>query len=524
MRLLLSPSRLLQLVAQLLQALIELLSHRGERLEIQLAGRQLLVELEHRPVLGVGRQQRALVIQPALTLGEAFQALLQLLDARLLHFRGAARLGAVLVEALPLFLPGLHGGFGFFQLGGGLFGSGAGQLLFRLEHRQLLAERGQQRAVVAKVRLGLKARLLCLTQIVLQLAQALLPMLDALLDARDVAADRIEATLHLVEPFGQLMVAVPQALDARIGAALFGHQRFEGDLLITDDLLALAHLLVQGLPTKCRQLRLELALLGLVLLILLRRLRLTMQAFELTLQLFAQVGQARQVLVGATDTILGFAPALLVLGDAGCLLDEVAQILGLGLDQLGDHALLDDRIAAWSEAGAEEDIGDVAAPTFHPVEEVGVLRVTGDAAADGDFGEGGVLAGKRTVGVVEDQLDARLGHRLAGVGAVEDDVGHRLAAQVLRRAFAHDPAHGVDDVGFSAAVRADHRRHVAREADRSGIDEGFETGEFDAFQSHAAYPWRSTGERTSGVAMSIRIPGIDWAAGKKPRSLSRHPA
>ena len=52
-----------------------------------------------------------------------------------------------------------------------------------------LAERGQQRAVVAKVRLGLKARLFCLTQIVLQLTQALLPMLDALLDARDVAAD-----------------------------------------------------------------------------------------------------------------------------------------------------------------------------------------------------------------------------------------------------------------------------------------------------------------------------------------------
>ena len=71
------------------------------------------------------------------------------------------------------------------------------------------------------------------------------------------------------------MVTVPQALDARIGTALLGHQCFEGDLLIADDLLALAHLLVQGLPTKCRQLRLELALFGLVFLILLRRLRLT---------------------------------------------------------------------------------------------------------------------------------------------------------------------------------------------------------------------------------------------------------
>ena len=112
-----------------------------------------------------------------------------------------------------------------------------------------------------------------------------------------------------------------------------------------------------------------------------------MQAFELAFQLFAQVGQARQVLVSAADAILGFAPALLVLGDAGRLFDEVAQILRLGLDQLGDHALLDDRIAARPEPGAEEDVGDVAAPTLHPVEKVGVLRITGDATADGDFGK-----------------------------------------------------------------------------------------------------------------------------------------
>jgi len=52
------------------------------------------------------------------------------------------------------------------------------------------------------------------------------------------------------------MVTVTQALDARIGTALLGHQSLEGDLLIADDLLALADLLVQGLPTKCRQLRL----------------------------------------------------------------------------------------------------------------------------------------------------------------------------------------------------------------------------------------------------------------------------
>ncbi|CAM5576979.1 hypothetical protein SSTU70S_02917 [Stutzerimonas stutzeri] len=287
------------------------------------------------------------------------------------------------------------------------------------------------------------------------------------------------------------MMTVTQALDAGVGIALLGHQRLEGNLLIADELLALPHLLIQCLPAQGRQLRFELTLLGLVLLILFRRLRLAMQAFELALQFLAQVSQARQVLVSTTDAVLRLATALLVLGNAGRFLDEVAQVLRLGLDQLGDHSLLDDRVAARAEPGAEKDVGNVAPAAFGAVEEVGVLPVAGNAAADGNFGEGRVLAGQAAVGVVEDQLDARLRHRLAGVRAVEDDVRHRLAAQVLRRAFTHHPAHGVDDVGLAAAVRPNHRRHVAGKAHRGGVDEGFEAGEFDAFQSHAACPWRS---------------------------------
>src|SRR5690606_23488510 len=257
--------------------------------------------------------------------------------------------------------------------------------------------------------------------------------------------------LHLIEAFGQFMMAIAEALDAGIGVALLGDQRLEGDFLVADDLFPLTGLLVQRLPAHGGELGLEFAFLGLVGLVLLGRLGLAMQAVELAFQLLAQVAQARQVFLGAANAALGLATALLVLGDAGRFLDVVAQILGLGLDQLGDHALLDDRIAARPQAGAEEDVGDVAPAALHAVEEIGVLAVARHPAADGDFRVGGVLAHQAAVGVVEDQLDAGLGHRLAGVGAVEDDVGHRLAAQVLRRAFAHHPAHRVDDVGLAAA-------------------------------------------------------------------------
>lgn len=171
-------------------------------------------------------------------------------------------------------------------------------------------------------------------------------MLDALLDPGDVATDRIEAPLHQIEALGKIMVPVAQTLDAGIGVTLLGHQRLETDLLGADDRFALADLSVQILPTQGRQLGLELPLFAFELLILLGGLGLTVQAFELAFELFAQVGQALQVFVGAADAVFSLAPALLVLGDARRFLNEVTQVFGLGFDQLGDHPLLDDRAAA----------------------------------------------------------------------------------------------------------------------------------------------------------------------------------
>jgi hypothetical protein len=75
----------------------------------------------------------------------------------------------------------------------------------------------------------------------------------------------------------------------------------------------------------------------------------------------AHVVEAVEVLAGVADAGFGFLAALLVLGDAGGLFQVDAQVLGLGLDDLRDHALLDDRVAARAQARAEEQIGDVAA-------------------------------------------------------------------------------------------------------------------------------------------------------------------
>jgi len=66
---------------------------------------------------------------------------------------------------------------------------------------------------------------------------------------------------------------------------------------------------------------------------------------------------------------------------------------------------------------------------------------------------------------------------LAGAGIVEDDIYHRAATQVFGGDFAHHPAHGVDDVGFAAAVGADYADAVAGEGDAGRINEGFEAVE-----------------------------------------------
>ena len=209
------------------------------------------------------------------------------------------------------------------------------------------------------------------------------------------------------------MVPVTQAFDAGIGIALLGHQGFEADFLVADDRFALAHLLVQGLPAQRRQLGLELTLLALVFLVLLGSLCLAVQTFQLAAQLVAQVSQAGEVLVGTANAVFGLATALLVLGDAGCFFDKIAQVFGLGLDQLGDHALFDDRVAARPQARTEEDIGNITTPAFGAVEVISGLAVAGYLAANGDLGVGRVLAQQGAVGVVEHQLDAGLAHRFA---------------------------------------------------------------------------------------------------------------
>ncbi len=211
---------------------------------------------------------------------------------------------------------------------------------------------------------------------------------------------------------------------------------------------------------------------------------LTLQVTDLFLDFVANVLQSLEVLAGVADAIFGFLAALLVTGDAGRLFDEGAHVFGLALDDTGDHALLDDRVAARAEAGAEEQLRDVLAAAADAVQVVIGAAITFDLTFERDLVVTGVSAPKFAVRVVEDQLDGGGAHGFARRGAVEDDVRHRVAAQMFRGQLTHDPAHGVDDVRLAAAVGADDAGEITGEGDVGGIDEGLETGELDLGQPH----------------------------------------
>ena len=88
--------------------------------------------------------------------------------------------------------------------------------------------------------------------------------------------------------------------------------------------------------------------------------------------------------------------------------------------------------------------------------------------------------------VVERERDLGHGRGPAALGAREDHVLHRLAAQVLRALLAHAPSDGIDDVGLAATVRPHDARDLLADIDDGPVAERLETDDLDALDTHCA--------------------------------------
>ncbi len=403
----------------------------------------------------------------------------EIVDAGALHLARAGGFGGVAVVRFPALLPVVQRGFGLAQ-------SFLAELVLFLQLFQLrlgvlhrLAQHHQPRLVAADVLAQFGQGLAGLVARLVQALRHLALVLDLLFQPRQRAADLVDVGLRAGQRLGRFLATHAAGLDAALGLALLGDELLQPGFLARQRLAQAAQARIQAAVFQRLPLRVLDPAFFLQGLVLLGLPRLAAQVLELLADLLAQVAQALQVLAGMADAGLGLLAALLVLGDAGGLFQVDAQVFRARLDDLADHALLDDRVAARAQAGAEEQVGDVAAPALGAVEVVVAAAVAADQALDRDFVERGVLAGDGVVGVVEDQLDRGLRDRLAPGRAGEDHVGQRIAAQAAGRALAHHPAHRIDDVGLAAAVGPDHAGHVGRQVQRRGIDEGLETGQFD---------------------------------------------
>ena len=191
-----------------------------------------------------------------------------------------------------------------------------------------------------------------------------------------------------------------------------------------------------------------------------------LQAVVVAGEVFAHVVHARFTF---------FTPRFVV-GDTRCFFDIAAQFFGLGFDDAADHALFDDGVAARAHAGALQEFDDVAPPHAFVVDAVLGLAVAADFARDDELGIVGKRTARAAITVVKMQGNARHARRPPVRRAGKDDIGHRLAAQLFGSRLAQHPAHGVDDVGFAATVRADDAGDGGIYRKDGVIGKGFESG------------------------------------------------
>ena len=206
--------------------------------------------------------------------------------------------------------------------------------------------------------------------------------------------------------------------------------------------------------------------------ILLRRLRLRAQGFDLQFKLGDLVVDAHQVLLRALELALSLLLAVAEAGNARRLLKDLAAVAALLRQNLVDAALADDGIALAAHAGVHEKLVHIAQPHGLLVDIVFRFAAAVVPARDGDLGL--LHAGEDVLGVVEHERHLRKAHLAARFRAAEDDVLHLRAAQRLARLLAHDPADGVRYIRFTASVRADDGGDVLAEVEHRLVRKALE--------------------------------------------------
>ena len=212
--------------------------------------------------------------------------------------------------------------------------------------------------------------------------------------------------------------------------------------------------------------------------------RLPPQALDLRIDVLEHVLDADEIVLRPFEPQFRFVSARMQSGDARRLLQHQPPRGGLGRDDLANLALPHHRGRAGAGGGVGEQQLHVARARFPPVDAIGGSLVALDPAYDLDrlgIVEGG---GRAAVGIVERQPDFGDVSRWAAPGAREDHVLHAGGAHVLVRILAHDPAHGLDEIGFAAAVRTDDPGQARLDLEFGRIAKTLESGHAQPLELH----------------------------------------
>src|SRR5579884_1884554 len=216
-----------------------------------------------------------------------------------------------------------------------------------------------------------------------------------------------------------------------------------------------------------------------VFLIALRLGRLQFDAAQLLFDFIENVAQASYVLLDALQAaqrfdFLGFEAA-----DAGGFLKDGAAVLGRGLQEDIDAALLDDAIGVAAGATAQKEVLNILQAADLIVDEVLAFTATVDAASDLHFlGR----CGQGAAAVVEGHGDFGDAQAAPRCRAIENHIRHFAAAQALGALLAQHPTHAVYDVAFAAAIGADDTCDARCKVERRFVGERFESYQFQTFE------------------------------------------
>ena len=249
--------------------------------------------------------------------------------------------------------------------------------------------------------------------------------------------------------------------------------------------------------------------------------RLRLQRCDLRGELADHVLDPRQVVLGGLEPQLRLVTARMQSGNAGRLLEHAPALVGPRLDDLADAALMHKRRRARAGRGVGEQHGDIARAHLAAVDAEDRALLADDAAGDFEglrIVEGG--GGIALAVVDQDRHFGMIARRTLGV-AGEDHVVHLRRAHGLVGSFAHDPAHGLDQIRLAAAVRADDAGQSGFDRKVGRFDEGFEADQAQPRELHSGLISSPLAAAAKGIIVRLTPLGVSNSAASA-RRMNRH--